>query len=622
MARSEHSVDPPNIVDDSVCSMSMGPTAFQKSLAHSKYYAGLDSLSRLQGTLPQSSWTSAHVDKWVRDAEGFWTHCRAQIDTAGIAAKEFRGWIAGAIVEYNELIARVHQYNIRVFPLPMPEASFVDPPHTSTPRTTPAAAPLSAAVSVSLAHDIPAPNTMAATLFAITTLEPLTIPAIIRPTEFNLHGPRLPAAFPGSAFSLDPTSPLYPAAANTMVSLPSVSSFTDSIAAPRLNPLLGARRPLNQVSRNQSAPPARPVSLPQLSAPSVPAFPDPGPVIEGSSNSSYRRRTPLFFPGTDDEDELPIPAADMKGKGKEVIPGTDKDEEELAVSASPSATMAVDEDDNGSLPPTRIAWRFRSPVAASGSPPITVSEVRPRLSIHQADPNSVLFKLLGAPSTDKPKKCSRRKPKFNNPLPPPKTLAGEGVVRAKRATKKVAKTKGIEEIPKGGAVHPHGPSRLRAPPAAMGVQLGGFSEEVPTDYMVVRDGVKTISVLVVSRDFGDFVEVDEALWNKKVAPFVGEQYVKPCDQCHCKKTQCRKFLTNSVICVCCHYAKLPCLVNGMKALNPLEHYRPQSYESINAFESSMDTLSQHTSALEDLVLNYMAGLDAMSHLQGLHSQIG
>ncbi|KAK0474567.1 hypothetical protein IW261DRAFT_1422861 [Armillaria novae-zelandiae] len=479
----------------------------------------------------------------------------------------------------------------------MPEASFVDPPRTLTPRTTPAAAPLSAAVSVSLAHDIPAPNTTAATLFAVTTPEPLTIPAIIHPTELNLHGPRLPVAFPGSAFSLDPTSPLYPAAANTMVSPPSISSFMDSIAAPHLNPLLGARCLLNQ-----SALPAQPVSPPQLSAPLVPAFLDPGPVIK------------------DDEDELPIPMADKKGKGKAVIPGTDEDEEELAVSASPSAAMAVDEDNNGSPPPTRIAWRFHSPIAASGSPPITVSEVRPRLSIHQADPNSVLFKLLGAPSTDKPKKRSCRKPKFDNPLPPPKTLAGERVVRAKRATKKVAKTKGIEEIPKGGviatkAIRPRGPSRLRALPAAMGVQLGGFGEEVPTDYMVVRDGVKTIGVLVVSRDFGDFVEVNEALWNKKVAPTRNHAISVTA------RKQCRKFLMNSVICVHCHYAKLPCLVNGMKALNPLEHYRPQSYESINAFESSMDTLSQHVSTLEDLVLNYMAGLDAMSHFQGLHSQI-
>ncbi|KAK0465692.1 hypothetical protein IW261DRAFT_1574905 [Armillaria novae-zelandiae] len=36
----------------------------------------------------------------------------------------------------------------------------------------------------------------------------------------------------------------------------------------------------------------------------------------------------------------------------------------------------------------------------------------------------------------------------------------------------------------------------------------------------------------------------------------------------------------------------------------------------------MDTLTQHANALEDIVVNYMAGLDAMSHLQGLRSQIG
>ncbi|KAK0482169.1 hypothetical protein IW261DRAFT_1417783 [Armillaria novae-zelandiae] len=58
------------------------------------------------------------------------------------------------------------------------------------------------------------------------------------------------------------------------------------------------------------------------------------------------------------------------------------------------------------------------------------------------------------------------------------------------------------------------------------------------------------------------------------------------------------------------------------ALNPLHHYRPKEYTSLNAFEGTVDTLSQHATALEDLVLNYMAGLDAMSQLQGLRTQIG
>ncbi len=38
-----------------------------------------------------------------------------------------------------------------------------------------------------------------------------------------------------------------------------------------------------------------------------------------------------------------------------------------------------------------------------------------------------------------------------------------------------------------------------------------------------RNGVKSICVLVVDKDFGEFVEVDKSYWSKSVAPFVGER---------------------------------------------------------------------------------------------------
>ncbi len=40
---------------------------------------------------------------------------------------------------------------------------------------------------------------------------------------------------------------------------------------------------------------------------------------------------------------------------------------------------------------------------------------------------------------------------------------------------------------------------------------------------MVENGIQTIGVLAVDKDFGDFVEVDKAYWNKEVAPFVGER---------------------------------------------------------------------------------------------------
>ncbi len=38
----------------------------------------------------------------------------------------------------------------------------------------------------------------------------------------------------------------------------------------------------------------------------------------------------------------------------------------------------------------------------------------------------------------------------------------------------------------------------------------------------IKNGVKSIGVLVVDKDFGNFVEVDKSYWSKDIAPFVGE----------------------------------------------------------------------------------------------------
>ncbi len=52
---------------------------------------------------------------------------------------------------------------------------------------------------------------------------------------------------------------------------------------------------------------------------------------------------------------------------------------------------------------------------------------------------------------------------------------------------------------------------------------GGFGKKVPSLAKVMKNGTKSIGVLVVDKDFGDFVEVDNSYWSKAVAPFVGER---------------------------------------------------------------------------------------------------
>ncbi|PBK89739.1 hypothetical protein ARMGADRAFT_1083185 [Armillaria gallica] len=170
------------------------------------------------------------------------------------------------------------------------------------------------------------------------------------------------------------------------------------------------------------------------------------------------------------------------------------------------------------------------------------------------------------------------------------------------------------------AIRKRGPGPSKPPPVTLGVSGKGFGEKVPSSAKVVKNGIKTIGVLAINKDFGDFIKVDKAYWNKEVAPFVGERYTEGCDHCKHLGTQCRKFLTNTIICMHCHYAKLPCKVNSVSALNPIDHYRPHSYKTLNAFLATLDTLGQHADSIEDILLNYLSGINVLSHVAGLRLQ--
>ncbi|KAK0485622.1 hypothetical protein IW261DRAFT_1559053 [Armillaria novae-zelandiae] len=590
------------------------PQELSVVIAQDRYETTAFELRKLLAALLPEDADVSTVNLWVIDAKVHWESCTQHWRQAKVTSLEWHkleykllevfsrvpdDLVAYSCMEYNELAKHVLQFSMDVVPVPlsqMPAQPSV--PKESTPSTAPhgpRTATLASVSSVLPARSVSRSSIIPPSLaFAVSQLPKAS--SLVRPHPIlNKSLSTIPADALSSAaiFHLDSDSPLHPRPS----SLPG-PGVTESVA-----PSEGSIRSSWQLLVVNAA------SRPQV-------LPGPNPTQEGSGTFLSCGCMPLFFPGTDDEDEPPTPGAIDKGKGKEIVPGTEDDEDEFPSQAVPPAFMVIDEEDSDSPPPTNTARRLCSPVVASGSAPITVSEVRPHLSIHQADPNSVFFKLLGAPAAKKSKKGSLKKSKFDNPPPAPNNSATEGTMKASRSSKKGSKGKETAEVAKGGVVatqvhHPRGSSRIRPPLAAMGVQGGGFSEEVTADYKAIENGLKTIGVLVVSWDFGDFVEVDKALWNKKVAPFVGEQYVQPCDQCHHKKTQCCKFLTNSVLCVRCHYAKLPCHVNKVPVLNPLQHYRPQAYKSINAFDGAMDTLEQYADSLEDIVINYMAGIDTL-----------
>ncbi|KAK0183618.1 hypothetical protein F5146DRAFT_1149531 [Armillaria mellea] len=141
------------------------------------------------------------------------------------------------------------------------------------------------------------------------------------------------------------------------------------------------------------------------------------------------------------------------------------------------------------------------------------------------------------------------------------------------------------------------PGLSKLPPVSLGVSGGRFGELVLKDFHPVNHGMESIGVLVVEEDLGDFVKVDGRLWNKQVAPFVGEQYLKPCDQCRSHKTQCRKLLGHmSTIIV----LKVP---------------------QVNSFESTLNSLNQSNEAIASLTQTFLAGLHVLSHNENIHVQL-
>ncbi|SJL17303.1 uncharacterized protein ARMOST_20852 [Armillaria ostoyae] len=140
---------------------------------------------------------------------------------------------------------------------------------------------------------------------------------------------------------------------------------------------------------------------------------------------------------------------------------------------------------------------------------------------------------------------------------------------------------------------------------SIGISGGGFGEKVPSTTKPIKDGLKSISVLVVKEDYGKFVNVDGRYWNKEVTPFVGECYTEPCD---------------TLICAHCHYAKQPCKVDGKVALNPVSHYRLKGYKAINTFESALNAIEVNNATVTSLVQQFLAGLNVLSHTESIRIQ--
>ncbi|PBK62358.1 hypothetical protein ARMSODRAFT_980815 [Armillaria solidipes] len=135
------------------------------------------------------------------------------------------------------------------------------------------------------------------------------------------------------------------------------------------------------------------------------------------------------------------------------------------------------------------------------------------------------------------------------------------------------------------AIRTHGPTPLKPPPVTLGISGGGFGEKVPPSAKQIKNGIESIGILKVDKDFGKFIEVDGCYWNKDVAPFVGER------------------------------------VDGEASLNLVYHYRPKGYDMINMFESALNTIEINNAAISSIAQQYLAGLNVSAHSESIRIQM-
>ncbi|KAK0245035.1 hypothetical protein EDD85DRAFT_943428 [Armillaria nabsnona] len=345
--------------------------------------------------------------------------------------------------------------------------------------------------------------------------------------------------------------------------------------------------------------------------------PGPAPIQEGSVALLFGMRQPLFLLGTDDEEEH----IREDSAGEEQV-------EEVAIIGGEDDDIGSHEDEGDNPPPTKKARHLRQGPKISFVFDETTGDFADSYpTIFLPRPAVPLFQGTKSDTSKKKRKDAKGKDKKaettvshkwslndNDGAPSAEKLASK---KLKSNDHKIADSKVVCATP---AVCTHGPGPSKLPAVTLGISGGGFGEKVPSSAKAIKNGLTSIGVLEVEEDFGDFVKVDSHYWNKEVAPFVGECYTAPCEHCKRLGMQCHQFLTNTVICMHCHYSKLPCKVNSVPALNPINHYCPKSYRTLNAFEGALDTLAQHADSIEDIVVNYMAGLNALVQLNGLQVQ--
>ncbi|KAK0472266.1 hypothetical protein IW261DRAFT_1571086 [Armillaria novae-zelandiae] len=185
------------------------------------------------------------------------------------------------------------------------------------------------------------------------------------------------------------------------------------------------------------------------------------------------------------------------------------------------------------------------------------------------------------------------------------------------------------------AIRKRGPGPSKPLPVSIGIKGGGFGETVSPALQAVPNGIRTIGLLLVQEDYGKFIKVDNHLWNKDVALFVGEHVSNVLSSFHFFMT-IRLSILNLATNAKTEALTASCTINQQIVLNPLDHLSMTSNVGVNEHISdSLDLVDARISSIRSKTQHFLTNLNILedvhnilediSHLQdsfsvGKHSQ--
>ncbi|KAK0229060.1 hypothetical protein EDD85DRAFT_794181 [Armillaria nabsnona] len=580
----------------------MDPQELTKVQAQDTYNASAAAIDELLDDFPNPTWNSTRLDTWLIDVVSHWLTCEDNWSCARVVSKEWykleyrllervpelpMDLVTFACTEFNELVEQAVQVKCSKA-MVLPSQSHQDATTTGSWAVTPTPVPLppKPTMPLPLMEKTPVPHEQQSTV-------PVT--------------PQRAASHLAANSVANPSSSNVQASDSTCVNIPKPSMpRRTGLLLCTINWLSNSRLGHRSMLRDLRHQLELLLELWSLTVATVRSNiiqgPNPSLLREGSVPVPSSSCKPLFLPGTDDEEDRVDKDLAETGHVNEEVAGSDDEDDRIAVEVDDGKGVASDED---SSPIPTKARRLQKPktefvfddVTGDFDPYPTI--FLPRRSTfkthnatlrHSSHPQKKDSKEDAGPSTQKE---VQGKDKDSSTCKRPRNDSeGAPVVEkpvAKRFKSKETNVDVDEVVRAMPAIRKRRPGPSKPPPVTLGTSGGGFGEKIPSSAKEIKNGIKSIGVLKVEKDFSNFVQVDGRYWNKDVAPFVGERQ--------------------------------PCEVNGEAALNPLTHYHPKGYGSLNTFESALNPIEVNNAAIAVITQQFLAALNVQVHSESIHVQM-